>query len=130
MGEIRLIISDNQWEVIEKILKKVKRPDGRPPWLSNRMFIEAILYVARTGLPWRDLPKSFGYWNAVYNRFRRWEENGVWQGLWKELRRDEFKEAAMIFIDSTIIRAHQHAAGAGKKTADKRLRDWGVHGVG
>lgn len=129
MGKVRLIITNKQWEVIEKTLKKVKRPDGAPPQLSNRMFIEGVLYLARTGAPWRDLPDCFGKWDAVYNRFRRWEKSGVWQGLWEELQNEEFKEAAKVFIDSTIVRAHQHAAGALKKTVGKTHRLWDVLGV-
>jgi transposase len=79
------------------------------------MFIAAVLYVARTGLPWRDMPAEFGRWDAVYHRFRRWESRGVWRQLWDHLQRGAFKVAKDLFIDSTIVRAHQHAAGALKK---------------
>jgi len=90
------------------------------------MFIEAVLYNARTGMPWRDLPACFGKWDAVYNRFRRWEQSGVWRKLWEELQDEKCKRAKDIFIDSTIVRAHQHAAGALKKTVAKRHRLWAV----
>jgi len=129
MKKVRLIITDQQWEILAKILKKVKRPDGCPPQLSNRMFIEAVLYVARTGVPWRDMPDCFGKWDAVYNRFRRWEKSGVWQGLWEELQSKKFKSAAKLFVDSTIVKAHQHAAGSLKKTADKNHRLWDILGA-
>jgi putative transposase len=126
MTEERLILSDEAWQEIATILARVKHKAGSPPKQSDRMFIEAVLYVARTGIPWRDLPKEFGKWDAVYNRFRRWEKRGRWQQVWQSLQADEFKVARHIFIDSTIVRAHQHAAGALKKTAGKRPRLWDV----
>ena len=128
MEEVRLVVTDAAWEEIAAVLHKVKRADGRPPVQSDRMFLEAVLYGARTGIPWRDLPACFGKWDAVYNRFRRWEKNGVWRKLWAGLQHEKFTSAKHIFIDSTIVRAHQHAAGALKKTADKRHRLWDVLG--
>jgi transposase len=126
---VRLLLTDEAWEQIATILAVVKHPAGRPPDLSDRRFLEAVLYVARTGIPWRDMPAEFGHWDAVYNRFRRWERRGVWQQLWQQLQRDEFRVAKDLFIDSTIVRAHQHAAGALKKTAAKRPRLWAVLGA-
>lgn len=128
MSGIRLVLTDEAWAGIAEVLAEVKRKDGRPPEQSDRMFLEALLYLARTGIPWRDLPAELGHWDAVYNRFRRWEKNGVWRKVWEGLQQDRFKVARQIFIDSTIVRAHQHAAGALKKTAAKRLRLWAVLG--
>jgi transposase len=71
---------------IAPILTKLKSRADSPPMLSDRLFIEAVLYRARTGLPWRDLPKDFGRWDAVYNRFRRWEVRGLWRRLWEHLQ--------------------------------------------
>jgi hypothetical protein len=73
---VRLLLTDEAWAEIAPILAKLKSRAGRPPVLSDRLFIEAVRYRARTGLPWRDLPKDFGRWDAVYNRFRRWEVRG------------------------------------------------------
>ena len=127
--EVRLLLTDKTWNEIAQVLEQVKRKDGAPGQLSVRMFIEALLYIARTGIPWRDLPSCFGRWEAVYMRFRRWEKSGVWYRLWQVLQQDKFKAAKQIFIDSTIVRAHQHAAGAQKKTADRRLKLLDVLGV-
>lgn len=80
---------------------------------DNRLFVEAVLWVARTGSPWRDLPSELGEWNSTYQRFARWSNKGVWQRVFAELAKDaDFEE---VFLDTTIIRAHQHAAGAPKK---------------
>ncbi len=127
--EVRLMLTDKAWNEIAQALEQVKRKDGAPGQLSVRMFIEALLYMARTGIPWRDLPSCFGRWEAVYMRFRRWEKSGVWHRLWGVLQQDKFKAAKQIFIDSSIVRAHQHAAGAQKKTAGRRLRLLDVLGV-
>jgi len=129
MPKVRLILTEEAWQELAVILAKVKHKAGSPPRQSDRMFIEAVLYVARTGIPWRDLPAEFGHWDAVYNRFRRWEKRQVWQQLWHHLQTDEFKVAKHLFIDSTIVRAHQHAAGALKKTGGKRHRLWDVLGA-
>jgi len=126
MGDVRLVLTDDTWADIAEVLVQVKRKDGRPPEQSDRLFLEAVLYLARTGVPWRDLPKEFGHWDAVYNRFRRWEQSGVWRRLWAGLQLDKFTGARQLFIDSTIVRAHQHAAGALKKTGAKQPRLWAV----
>jgi putative transposase len=129
MTEERLLLTDEVWQEIAIVLDKVKHSKaGCPPQQSDRLFIEAVLYVARTGIPWRDLPAQFGHWDAVYHRFRRWEHRGVWQKLWQTLQAEEFPVAKQLFIDSTIVRAHQHAAGALKKTADRLHRPWDALG--
>lgn len=128
MGDVRLVLTDEVWAEMAEVLAQVKRKDGRPAEQSDRMFLEAVLYLARTGVPWRDLPGELGHWDAVYNRFRRWDKSGVWRRLWKGLQQDKFTGARQLFIDSTIVRAHQHAAGALKKTAAKQPRLWAVLG--
>ena len=116
MSSVRLVLTEDTWTEIATVLQDVKRKDGRPAEQSDRMFLEAVLYVARTGIPWRDMPQEFGQWDAVYNRFRRWERRGIWRKLWEGLQHDACTSAKQLFIDSTIVRAHQHAAGALKKT--------------
>ena len=127
---VRLLLTDAAWAELEPRLAAIKPKAGSPPELSDRLFLEAGLYLARTGLPWRDLPREFGRWDAVYNRFRRWEARGLWRQLWERLQRDACHVALHLFIDSTIVRAHQHAAGARKKTVGKRHRLWDALGVG
>ena len=77
MGQkIRLVLSDGQWQRIEKLcVGKPEDPGGTGA--DNRMFVEAVLWIARTGSPWRDLPALFGKWNSVFVRFNRWSEGGV-----------------------------------------------------
>ena len=113
----RKILRNDQWERIEAMLPGKASDRGRTA-ADNRLFVEAVLWIARTGTPWRDLPKAFGPWNSVYKRFARWSDSGVWHRVFAELAKDaDFEE---VFIDSTIVRAHQHAAGAPKKTAIRR----------
>ena len=128
MTEDRLLLTDEAWQEIAAILDRVKHKAGSPPQHSDRMCIEAVLYVARTGIPWRDLPERFGHWDAVYHRFRRWEKRRVWQQVWHHLQADALSVAQQIFLESPIVRAHQHAAGALKKTAARPPRLWAVRG--
>jgi putative transposase len=85
---------------------------------DNRLFVEAVLWVARTGSPWRDLPPELGNWHNVFTRFSRWGKSGVWQHVIETVSGDVDLEA--LLIDSTVVRAHQHAAGAQKKRGRKR----------
>ena len=84
---------------------------GRPA-VDNRLFINALVWIARSGAPWPDLPQRFGKWNWVYRRFRRWAQEAIWQNIFEALQEPDLD---WVMIDSTIVRAHQHAAGQ-KKT--------------
>ena len=122
---VRKLISDRIWQALAPAVTAAKHSAaGAPADLSDREFVEAVLYLNRTGCPWRDLPAALGYWHAVYMRFRRWEERGVWQRLWKNLQAAPFAQARALFLDSTTVRAHHHAAGAPKKPVRSRL--WGA----
>ena len=91
---------------------------GRNSALGNRLFVEAVIWKFRSGAPWRDLPERFGNWKNTHTRFSRWAKSGVWESLFKTLADDPDNEYAM--IDATIVRAHQHSAGALKKGASTK----------
>jgi len=130
MDDTRMLLTDAAWERIAAALGEVKHPAGAPPALSDRDFVEAVLYLARTGLPWRDLPRRFGAWDAVYNRFRRWEAAGYWRALLARLPGSALEAVRVVFFDSTVIRAHPHAAGAPRKKGAPRRRGWAAAGAG
>jgi transposase len=106
---VRFLLTDEAWAEIAPILATLQSHAGNPPALSDRLFIEAVLSLTRTGTPWCDLPEDFGPWDAVYNRFRRWEARGLWRRLWERLQAEDCPITRHIFIDATIVRAHQHA---------------------
>ena len=117
---VRRWLRDDQWRRLESMLPGKAGDPGRTG-ADNRQFIEAVLWIARTGSPWRDLPAEFGRWNSVYKRFGRWSNNGVWQRAFAELAKDaDFEQ---VFLDSTIVRAHQYSSGAAQKKARKRSVD-------
>ena len=114
---MRYMLTNSIWQELEPRVVAAKRSKaGAKPDLSDRQFLEAVLYRSRTGTPWRDLPDEFGDWNAVYQRSKRWRKAGVWDRLFDNLPTDdETAEVRRLFVDSTTIRAHPHAAGAKKK---------------
>jgi transposase len=108
---IRLVLSDGQWERIAPHIigdERTRGSSGR----DNRLFVEAVLWLVRTGVPWRDLPEDFGPWNSVFRRFSRWSRKGVWMRIFEAMSEDPDFE--YLIVDSTIVRAHQHASGAKK----------------
>ena len=126
---VHLLLTDAAWAELAPILAAIKSRAGSPPVLSDRMCIEAVLSLARTGTPWRDLPADFGHWDAVSNRFRRWERRGLWRQLWERVQAEDCPRTRHLFVDATIVRAHQHAAGALKKPVDKPHRLWAALGA-
>ncbi len=122
----RYALRDDQWARIEHLLP------GRPGHVGgtaadNRLFGDAVLYRVRAGIAWRDLPERFGKGKSVHQRFSRWAKSGVWARVFSALSADADNEYAM--IDATIVRAHQHAAGARKKGATA-TRPSGAAGAG
>lgn len=107
----RLVLGDDQWGRIAPHVigdERTRGSSGR----DNRMFVEAVLWIVRTGSPWRDLPDVFGGWNSVFRRFSRWSAKGVWWRIFAAMADDPDFE--YLIVDSTIVRAHQHASGAKK----------------
>ena len=113
----RYALRDDQWDRIKDGLPGSEGSVGVTA-ANNRLFVEAVLYRYRAGIPWRDLPERFGDWKNIHRRFSRWAESGVWEQVFRSLAEDADNEYAM--IDSTIVRAHQHSAGAQKKMARTR----------
>jgi transposase len=105
-------LTDAEWKRIERLLPVRTGPVSKR---GDRDFVNAVIWRARTGVAWRDLPERFGSWKTVYNRFSRWAKTGVWEQLFKELA-IEFDETGSI-LDATTVRAHQDAAG-GKGGSD------------
>jgi putative transposase len=119
---MRYQFTDESWSVFGSHVTQVPgHRCGQKPKLSERLFFEALLYLARTGIPWRDLPAEFGCWLAVYQRFRRWVDSGRLFRLFELLTQaPEFGDVRRVLVDSTIVRAHQHAAGARRKKRTAR----------
>ena len=116
----RLVLSDATWGRMAPLI--IGRPDHKgSTGRNNRMFVEGVLWIVRTGSPWRDLPERFGDWKNIHRRFSRWTVSGVWEQIFRCLAEDADNEYAM--IDSTIVRAHQQAA-SGK--GGPKIRRWGA----
>ena len=105
-------LRDDQWERIKDMLPGREGHVGGTA-ADNRLFVEAVLYRYRAGVAWRDVPERYGDWKNIHRRHSRWSQSGVWANVFKLLAAEADNEYAM--IDSTIVRAHQHAAGARKK---------------
>ena len=112
-------LTDEQFTQLNRLLPPEESRRGRPPKISNRDALEGILHILRTGTPWRDLPQAYGAWHTIYMRWQRWVERGIWWNILMVLKRLKRIDLQIVFLDSTVVRAHQHAAGAPKKRATK-----------
>jgi transposase len=121
MGISRYELSEVQWEKIKDFLPGREGHVGRTAE-NNRLFINGVLWVLRSGARWHDLPERYGKYKSVHKRFSRWSQSGVWEKVFRELLRD--RKNLYLMIDSTIVRAHQQAATGQKKGARTRL--WGA----
>lgn len=104
-------MGDEEWAFFEPFLGLVRGRGGRPA-ADHRRVLDGIFWIARTGAPWRDLPEEFGKWGSVYRQFRRWTLAGLWETIIETLNASEAVPDTVQMVDSTIVRAHQHAAGA------------------
>jgi transposase len=117
-------LTDAQWAVLEPLLPAGTKP-GRPPRWTRRQLINGIRWRVRAGTSWRDVPPDYGSWQAIYGLFRRWQRAGIWAQIVARLQaRADAAELITwdVSVDSTIARAHQHAAGARKKGMRSRSR--------
>lgn len=107
----RYELTDEQYTRVAQLLPGRAGSRSRPAF-DNQQFLNAVVWIARSGSAWRDLPERFGKWNSVYQRFRRWAKQGRWQQIFEALQAPDLD---WTMLDTTVIRAHQHAAGARKK---------------
>ena len=114
-------LSDRQWERVRIVLPKGA---GRPSIAGDRNFLNAVVWIAKTGAPWRDLPERFGCWKTIYNRFSQWSKRGVWDDIFSmlALNADEIG----VLMDSSVVRAHQDSCGG---TGGQKKTHWGVPGA-
>src|SRR5262249_55249923 len=116
-------IKDEDWERIKDMLPGQPGAPGVTA-KDNRLFLDAVRWIAKTGAPWRDLPERFGNWNTVWKRFDRWCRKGTWQQIFQALADPDLE---WLILDSTILPGHPHAAGGEKKpmvAAAKKTRRW------
>ncbi|WP_444545932.1 IS5 family transposase [Streptomyces olivaceoviridis] len=115
-------LTHGQWARPEPLLPTGKKP-GRPPTWTRRQLIDGIRWRTRTGVPWRDLPERYGPWDRAYDLFRRWQRDGTWKRIFAQLQAEADAKGLItwdVSVDSTIARAHQHAAGARKRGICRR----------
>lgn len=115
MSSRRYEISDEQWEKIKTFLPGKKTDVGRTA-KDNRLFVNAVLWVLRTGAPWADLPERYGKYKSVHKRYSRWCQKGVWEKVLEMLTEDKDNEYLM--LDATVVQAHSQSATYKKKTRD------------
>lgn len=113
-------LRDDQWERIKGLLPGMKGHVGRRAQTNTRLFVDALLWLVRSGGRWRDMPAQFGRLQTIKTRYYRWVESGVFDRLFAELSKDADTEWHI--PDSTIVRAHQHAAGARHKKGARMPR--------
>src|ERR1700744_1532209 len=121
MGPSRYELSEAQWERRRDFLPGRKEHVGRTA-ADNRVFVNGVLWVLRSGARWHDLPERYGKYKSVHKRFTRWAASGGWEKVFRDLVAD--RKNPYLMIDSTIVRAHQQAATGRKKGAPTRL--WGA----
>ena len=118
-------LTDQQWQQLQPLLPPQKPTTGRPA-KDHRTIINGILWVLRTGAPWRDLPERYGPWPTVASRFYRWRKDGLWECLLTSVQQQSNIRGKvnweLHYVDGTMVRAHQHAAGARGKPGRRGIR--------
>lgn len=120
-------LREDQWKKIYPYLQRHPRAYAGQE-AECRLFLEAVLWITRSGAPWRLLPEKYGQWNSVYKRFARWCDHGIWQDMHQHFANDPDMEN--LILDSTIVRAHPCAAGAPKKREVRTSKPWDAAGAG
>lgn len=113
------MLTDAQYAAIEPLLPQKRRP----PKYSHRKVLDALLYLLSSGCTWRQLPKEYGNWHTIYTRFKRWSESGVLDRVMHALQQKKVLALRVVYLDSTVVRAHQASSGALKKRGLSRLDD-------
>lgn len=103
------------------MLPPEKKPQGGRPAKDNRTMVNAMVYWLNTGIAWRDFPERFGPWQSVYDRFRSWAQQGVWEKVFSALIEQDLVDETTLMIDSTTVKVHQHASGVKKGSIMKKL---------
>ena len=120
----RYELTDQEWEQVASLLPPEKTGKAGRPSKDNRIMLNGMVWIARSGAPWRDLPERYGPWNSVYNRFRKWVDDGILDNIFRVLSLEA--ELCELSLDATIVQAHQHSAGA--KKGDSK-RNWPQPGM-
>ena len=120
----RYELTDQEWEQVASLLPPEKTGKSGRPSKDNRIMLNGMVWIARSGVPWRDLPERYGPWNSVYNRFRKWVDDGILDNIFRVLSLEA--ELCELSLDATIVQAHQHSAGA--KKGDSK-RNWPQPGM-
>jgi transposase len=118
----RHALTDEQWDRIKIFLPENGKRGNQ--WKDHRLIVDGMIWVLKTGVPWRDIPERFGPWKTVYERFRQWSQQGLWQKILSALQADFEAEGQidwhLFSIDGSSIRAHKSAAGAKKSLRSQR----------
>jgi transposase len=117
---IRGLMSDEEWKIFEPFVAPRVPRKGRPAQ-DHRRVLDGVFWIGRTGSPWRDLPDYFGKFGSVHRQFRRWSVSGLWDVILEAMNDTGEGQDSVQMIDSTIVRAHQHSAGAKKGVRTKVL---------
>jgi len=124
MTKRRYELTDAQWEQIKDLLPPERTGKKGKPRKDNRNMLNAMVWLARSGAPWRDLPERFGPWKSVYTRFRKWLDDGILDNIFRIFSLEA--ELTELSLDSTVVRAHQHSAGAKKGAKKMKLAEAGA----
>ena len=114
----RYELTDSEWEQVKNLLPPERTGKKGRPSNDNRKMLNAMVWLARSGAPWRDLPERYGPWESVYARFRKWLDDGVLDNIFRVFALEA--ELSELSLDSTIVRAHQHSAGAKKGAKNQK----------